>query len=57
MWFAEPQKGEVAFVTAASGAVGLIVGQLLKNVYGCTVIGSAGSDDKVGLLSAYVFDS
>lgn len=34
-------------MTAASGAVGLLVGQLLKNVYGCTVIGSAGSDDKV----------
>jgi hypothetical protein len=53
---AEPQKGEVAFVTAASGAVGLVVGQLLKNVYGCTVIGSAGSDDKVALLQEVGFD-
>jgi hypothetical protein len=26
---------------------GLIVGQLLKHVYGCKVIGSAGSNDKV----------
>jgi NADPH-dependent curcumin reductase CurA len=45
---AEPIKqGEVAFVSAAAGAVGLTVGQLLKNVYGCSVIGSAGSDEKV----------
>jgi NADPH-dependent curcumin reductase CurA len=44
---AQPQPGEVAFVSAAAGAVGLTVGQLLKNVYGCTVIGSAGSDEKV----------
>jgi NADPH-dependent curcumin reductase CurA len=27
--------------------VGWTVGQLLKNVYGCTVIVSAGSDEKV----------
>jgi NADPH-dependent curcumin reductase CurA len=44
---AQPQPGEVAFVSAAAGAVGLVVGQLLKNVYGCTVIGSAGSEEKV----------
>jgi NADPH-dependent curcumin reductase CurA len=44
---AQPQPGEVAFVSAAAGAVGLTVGQLLKNVHGCTVIGSAGSDEKV----------
>jgi NADPH-dependent curcumin reductase CurA len=45
---AEPIKqGEVAFVSGAAGAVGLVAGQLLKNVYGCRVIGSAGSDDKV----------
>lgn len=30
------------------GAVGYVVGQLCKNVYGCKVVGSAGSDDKVG---------
>lgn len=48
-FLAEPKKGEVAFVTAASGAVGLVAGQLLKNVYGCKVIGSAGSDDKVSM--------
>jgi hypothetical protein len=49
---------QVALVSAAAGAVGLVVGQLLKNVYGCKVIGSAGSDDKVsmpvgGLLPAW----
>lgn len=45
---AEPKEGEVAFVSAAAGAVGQVVGQLLKNVYGCKVIGSVGSGDKVG---------
>ncbi len=44
---AEPKAGEVAFVSGAAGAVGLVAGQLLKHVYGCKVIGSAGSDDKV----------
>jgi NADPH-dependent curcumin reductase CurA len=56
---------QVALVSAAAGAVGLVVGQLLKNVYGCKVIGSAGSDDKVregpcelcSLGSASCFDS
>jgi NADPH-dependent curcumin reductase CurA len=45
---------QVALVSAAAGAVGLVVGQLLKNVYGCRVIGSAGSDDKVTSLNAVV---
>lgn len=53
---AQPKKGEVALVSAAAGAVGLVVGQLLKNVYGCRVIGSAGSDDKVKLLDQVGFD-
>lgn len=47
---AKPKAGEVAFVSGAAGAVGLVAVQLLKHVYGCRVIGSAGSDDKVGLL-------
>lgn len=46
---AEPKAGEVAFVSGAAGAVGLVAGQLLKHVYGCKVIGSAGTDDKVCL--------
>eukprot|EP00882_Tetradesmus_deserticola_P000733 GHRQ01000800.1.p1 GENE.GHRQ01000800.1~~GHRQ01000800.1.p1 ORF type:complete len:361 (+),score=177.76 GHRQ01000800.1:181-1263(+) len=55
---AEPIKeGEVALVSAAAGAVGLTVGQLLKHVYGCKVIGSAGSNDKVALLRDLGFDA
>ncbi|CAF3454176.1 unnamed protein product [Rotaria socialis] len=42
----EPKKGETIFITGASGAVGQIVGQLAKRE-GLTVIGSAGTDDKV----------
>jgi NADPH-dependent curcumin reductase CurA len=44
---AKPKAGEVAFVSGAAGAVGLVAVQLLKHVYGCKVIGSAGTDDKV----------
>jgi len=53
---AEPKAGEVAFVSGAAGAVGLVAGQLLKHVYGCKVIGSAGTDDKVALLKEVGFD-
>ena len=42
----ELKDGESVFVSAASGAVGSVVGQIAK-IKGCTVIGSAGSDDKV----------
>ncbi|XP_050377367.1 2-alkenal reductase (NADP(+)-dependent)-like isoform X2 [Argentina anserina] len=44
-----PKKGETVFVSAASGAVGQLVGQFAKLV-GCYVVGSAGSKDKVDLL-------
>ncbi|CAA7396611.1 unnamed protein product [Spirodela intermedia] len=44
-----PQKGEYVFVSAASGAVGQLVGQFAK-LMGCYVVGSAGSDEKVELL-------
>jgi len=47
--FADAKAGETAFVSGAAGAVGSVVGQLLK-LQGLTVIGSAGSDDKVDLL-------
>lgn len=43
----EPQKGEVLFVSAASGAVGCLVGQLAAKIAGCTVIGSCGGPSKV----------
>ncbi len=45
----ELQEGERVFVTAASGAVGSVVGQIAKNL-GCRVAGSAGSDEKVAYL-------
>ena len=45
----ELKDGESVFVSAASGAVGSVVGQIAK-IKGCTVVGSAGSDDKVSQL-------
>ncbi|CAD5163611.1 unnamed protein product [Musa acuminata subsp. malaccensis] len=44
-----PKKGDYVFVSAASGAVGQLVGQLAK-LHGCYVVGSAGSAQKVDLL-------
>nr|UUJ74931.1 2-alkenal reductase [Cephalotaxus hainanensis] len=44
-----PKKGEHVFVSAASGAVGQLVGQFAK-LMGCYVVGSAGSKEKVDLL-------
>jgi NADPH-dependent curcumin reductase CurA len=38
----------------AAGAVGVIVGQLCKHVYGCRVVGAAGTDEKVGVAIADV---
>ncbi|KAI9092721.1 hypothetical protein K1719_027518 [Acacia pycnantha] len=51
-----PKKGETVFVSAASGAVGQLVGQFAK-LTGCYVVGSAGSKEKVDLLkSKFGFD-
>lgn len=47
----QPIAGDTVVVSAASGAVGAVVGQLAK-INGCRVIGVAGSDDKV----SYVVD-
>ncbi|KAM0915252.1 hypothetical protein ACQ4PT_010960 [Festuca glaucescens] len=44
-----PKAGETVFVSAASGAVGQLVGQFAR-LAGCRVVGSAGSDEKVELL-------
>lgn len=44
-----PKKGDCVFVSAASGAVGQLVGQFAK-LMGCHVVGSAGSKEKVDLL-------
>ena len=50
------QEGESVFVSAASGAVGSLVGQIAK-IKGCTVVGSAGSDEKVThLIEEFGFD-
>jgi NADPH-dependent curcumin reductase CurA len=45
----QPKAGETVFVSAASGAVGSVVGQLAR-IKGCRAIGSAGSDEKVRFL-------
>ena len=42
----KPKPGETLVVSAASGAVGSIVGQIGK-IMGCRVIGIAGSEEKV----------
>ena len=52
----KPKAGETIFISAASGAVGQLVGQMAKRL-GLIVIGSAGSDDKVKyLLDELKFD-
>lgn len=47
---AKLQPEDRVFVSAASGAVGSVVGQLAK-IHGCRVAGCAGSDAKVALLT------
>ncbi|KAM4105687.1 hypothetical protein ACB094_04G010600 [Castanea mollissima] len=41
----KPKEGEYVFVSAASGAVGQLIGQFAK-LEGCYVVGSAGSKEK-----------
>ncbi|RDW75248.1 hypothetical protein BP6252_06390 [Coleophoma cylindrospora] len=53
----QPKKGETIFISAASGAVGQIVGQLAKRE-GLTVLGSVGSDEKLKfIIEELGFDS
>jgi NADPH-dependent curcumin reductase CurA len=52
---AELEEGETLYVSAAAGAVGSMVGQIAKQ-WGATVIGSAGSDEKVARLKELGFD-
>ncbi|KAG6358020.1 hypothetical protein INS49_013904 [Diaporthe citri] len=46
----QPKKGETIFISSAAGAVGQVVGQLAKHE-GLTVIGSVGSDEKLGYIT------
>jgi len=46
----EPKKGQTIFISAASGAVGQIVGQLAKHE-GLKVIGSVGDDAKLDFIT------
>ncbi|GHF27812.1 NADP-dependent oxidoreductase [Kordiimonas sediminis] len=50
------KKGQNVYVSAASGAVGQVVGQIAKNM-GCHVSGSAGDDAKVAYLKELGFDA
>ena len=45
----QPKKGETIFISAASGAVGQLVGQLAKHE-GLKVIGSVGNDEKLDFI-------
>lgn len=45
----QPKKGETIFISAASGGVGQLVGQLAKHE-GLTVIGSVGTDEKLDFI-------
>ncbi|MCA9093970.1 MAG: NADP-dependent oxidoreductase [Planctomycetaceae bacterium] len=46
----KPQTGQTVVVSGAAGAVGATVGQIAK-IYGCRVVGIAGSDEKVNYLT------
>ena len=52
----EPKAGETIYVSAASGAVGQLVGQLAK-LKGLTVAGSVGDDSKLGYLKEIGYDA
>ena len=47
---AKPRNGETIFISAASGAVGQLVGQLAK-VEGLFVIGSVGTNEKLDFIT------
>lgn len=53
----KPQAGETVVVSAASGAVGQVVGQIAK-IKGCRVVGIAGAPDKCAhIVDNYGFDT
>jgi NADPH-dependent curcumin reductase CurA len=47
---AKPQKGETLVVSAAAGATGSVAGQIGK-IFGCRVVGIAGTDEKCAWLT------
>ena len=51
------KPGDVVFVSGAAGAVGSMAGQIAKLKGAARVIGSAGSDEKVGWLREIGFDA
>ncbi len=50
MHIGKPKAGETVVVSGAAGAVGMVVGQIAK-IQGCHVVGIAGSEEKVKLLT------
>jgi len=52
----EPKPGDVVFVSGAAGAVGSTVCQIAK-LRGCTVVASAGTDEKLGWLKSVGVDA
>ena len=51
-----PKPGETVVVSAASGAVGMVVGQLAK-AWGCRVVGIAGGKEKCDYVRSLGFDA
>lgn len=52
----EPKPGDTVFVSGAAGAVGSVVCQIAK-LRGCTVVASAGSDEKLNWLKSVGVDA
>ncbi|KAL0480051.1 NADP-dependent oxidoreductase [Acrasis kona] len=51
----EPKEGETVLVSAAAGAVGMLVGQIAK-LKGCKALGIAGGKEKVEFVKSLGFD-
>ena len=52
----KPKAGETVVVSGAAGAVGIVAGQIAK-IYGCRLVGIAGTDEKIKILKEkYGFD-
>jgi NADPH-dependent curcumin reductase CurA len=56
MRIGDPKPGDTVFVSGAAGAVGSAVCQIAKHK-GCTVVASAGSDDKIAWLKRVGVDA